>query len=105
MYLTQSIIADDPYMRLRVSSCAAQQGCATEGGIDPDHWTLEWRRIWASAPGWDGAWESAQASNVQQPGSDPGVITDEQILSQVQAMMPFTSVADHKPTATPTGGA
>lgn len=102
-YLTQSIIADDPYMRLRIASCAAQQGCAEDRGIDPDAWTLEWRRDWAAAPGWDAAWESSQAQNppLESPGSDPGVITDGQILSQVQSMMPFTTVADHKPVAIP----
>lgn len=100
MYLTQSIIADDPYMRLRVASCAAQEGCA-ETGIDPDAWTSEWRRVWASSPGWDAAWESAQAGGVETPGSDPAVITDGQILAQVQAMMPFTRVADHAPESAP----
>jgi hypothetical protein len=96
-YLTQSIIADDPYMRLRVSSCAAQEGCATDAGIDPDVWTLEWRKVWSSAPGWDAAWESALVGEVVDPGKDPGVIPDSMILSQVQAMKPFTTIAEHKP--------
>lgn len=99
-YLTQSIISDDPYMRLRVASCAAQQGCA-DAGIDPDAWAVEWRRVWGSSPGWDAAWESAQAGGITDPGADPSVITDQMILSQVQAMMPFTHVTDHAPTAEP----
>jgi hypothetical protein len=109
-YLTQSIMADDPYLRLRVSSCAAQQGCAEDFGIDSDGWTMEWRRVWAASPGWDAAWESARAATppVVDPGADPGVITDAQVLSQVQSMMPFTRVADHAPQAAPaearTGG-
>jgi hypothetical protein len=101
-YLTQSIMADDPYLRLRVASCAAQQGCAENRGIDPDMWTLEWRRVWASAPGWSEAWESAVTSGVPDPGADPGVVTDSQILAQVQSMMPFTRVEDHAPEAVPT---
>ena len=102
MYLTQAIIADDPYVRLRVSSCAAQQGVAGEGsGIDPDSWTLQWRRVWASSPGWDVAWESAMASQNPNPGGDPTVITDAQILSQVQAMMPFIEVEDNQPQMNP----
>lgn len=96
-YLTQSIIADDAYMRLRVASCAAQEGC-TEVGIDPDMWTFDWRRVWASAPDWDAAWESAMAADppLDEPGKDEGVITDGMITAQVQAMLPFTMVADHK---------
>jgi hypothetical protein len=106
VYLTQSIIADDPYMRLRVASCAAQQGCANDKGIDPDAWAADWRRIWSASPGWDAAWESAQAQQPPLPdiGANPGVITDGMILSQVQAMMPFTMVEDHKPFMMPADG-
>ena len=96
VYLTQSTIADDPYMKLRVSSCAAQQG-VTDAGIDPDLWTSEWRRVWSASPGWDDAWESALANPDNpagyQPGMDVAVITDDQILAQVQSMMPFARVA------------
>ena len=96
MYLTQSTIADDPYMKLRVSSCAAQQG-VTDVGIDPDTWTGEWRRVWSASPGWDDAWESALAGDHEpgyQPGMDVAVVTDDQILAQVQSMMPFHRVAE-----------
>lgn len=101
-YLTQSIIADDPYMRLRVASAAAQEGC-TDNGIDPDVWTLDWRRVWASAPSWDLAWESAIAASppVADPGKDAGVITDGMITSQIQAMMPFINVSDNVPRLDP----
>lgn len=92
MYLTQAAIADDQHMRLRVAQCAAQEGCATDAGIDPDWWTNEWRRVWSAAPGWSEAWESALAGGVAEPGADPAVITDAQILSQVQGMKPFTRV-------------
>lgn len=96
-YLTQSNIADDSWVKLRVASCAAQQGCA-DVGIDPDTWASEWRRVWSSSPGWDVQWESALARPDNppgyQPGMDPAVISDGQILSQVQAMLPFGRVAD-----------
>jgi len=85
-YLTQAQIADDQTMRVRVASCAAQQGI-TDAGLDPDTWAREWCRVWAAAPGWDAAWE---ASGSEQPGAD--AVEDAQILSQVQSMMPFTSV-------------
>jgi len=58
--------------------------------MDPDRWTLEKRRVWAAAPGWDAAWESARVSHPEpdyDPGTDGGVITDGQILAQVQSML------------------
>lgn len=92
-YLTQASIAEDVDMRYRVAACAAQEGCATDG-LAPDTWTWEWRQVWASAPGWDAAWESYLANNPEdpRPGADPGVITDGMILGQVQSMKPFKSI-------------
>lgn len=83
-YLTQSTIAGDRLMNERVA-----QAAASEGEASPDNWAAANRRIWASAPGWDAAWESAIVSNPDpdyEPGADPGVITDQMILSQIQAM-------------------
>lgn len=101
-YLTQTQIGDDPYMKMRVAQCAAQQGC-TDEGIDPDVWATEWRRVWASSPGWDEAWESALIRPENPPGYQPGmdeaVIQDAQILSQVQSMLPFTRVGSVPPAA------
>jgi hypothetical protein len=101
MYLTQGLIANDTDMLSRVAQAAAQEGVAA-AGIDPDIWTWEWRRVWAAAPGWSEAWESALAAHPPEtepdyrPGADPAVITDPQILSQVQSMTPFTRIG---PTA------
>jgi hypothetical protein len=82
-------------MQSRIAQCAAQQGCA-QAGIDPDVWSREWRRVWAASPGWDAAWESSLARPDNppgyQPGMDPAVISDGQLLSEVQAMMPFVRV-------------
>lgn len=91
MYLTDSNISNDAMMQRRVSACAAQEGCA-DAGLDPTEWALEWRLVWAASPGWAEAWESAEASGNPSPGSDPAVITDGEILSQVQAMKPFTTI-------------
>jgi hypothetical protein len=89
MYLTQGQIAADADMNTRVAQAAAQEG-VTDAHIDPDVWTNEWRRVWSAAPGWSDAWESALAGNNENPGADPAVITDGQILSQVQGMKPFS---------------
>jgi hypothetical protein len=91
VYLTQSLIAADVAMTNRVAQAAAQEGVA-EAGFDPDWWTNSWRRVWASSPGWDAAWESALASGIENPGANPTVITDGEILAQVQSMKPFTTI-------------
>jgi hypothetical protein len=86
-YLDQSEIAANGSMLARVAQCAAQQG-----EPDPDAWTYTHRRTWAASPGWDGAWASAQASHAgdesYDPGADEAVITDQMILSEVQALRP-----------------
>jgi hypothetical protein len=93
-YLTQNDIANNSAMMNRVAQAATQEAIAA----DNDRWTYENRRAWASAPGWDAAWDSALASHPDDPDYDPGtdeaVITDGMILSQVQSMTP-----------TPPGGA
>ena len=84
-YLTQDEIASNRAMLSRVAQAAAQE----QVPADPDRWTYEHRRTWASAPGWDAAWESAKVSHPEpeyDPGEDESVITDGMILSQVQAM-------------------
>ena len=82
-YLSISAIANDAFMQERVRACYAQQ---TQDS-DPVKWSWDNRYDWAAAPGWGAAWESALAGNVPEPGKDPSVITDEQILAQVQAMV------------------
>ena len=95
MYLTQANIANDESIHMRVTQAAAENGCAASG-ISPETWAYDWRNVWAAAPGWDDAWESAVAGSVENPGADPGVITDAMINSQVQSMMPFDYVSDHR---------
>jgi hypothetical protein len=84
-YLTQNEIASNKAMLDRTAQAVAQEGVSP----DADRWTYEHRRTWASAPGWDAAWESAKVSHPEpeyDPGEDESVITDAQILSQIQAM-------------------
>jgi len=88
-YLQQSEIAANWSMTQRVAQCAAEQEIP-----DADAWTSTHRREWAAAPGWADAWASAEASHppdpeadvAYDPGADEAVITDQMILSQVQAM-------------------
>ena len=87
-YLTIGEISRDQWMLDRVASSAAQEG-VTDTGIDPDQWAGSWRRVWAAAPGWATAWDSAKTSGIVDPGREPAVITDGQIRAQVQSMRPF----------------
>jgi hypothetical protein len=101
-YLTQDEIAGNGSMAARVAQAAAGENVP----YDPDRWAYEHRRTWSSAPGWDAAWESFRASHPDpeppwpdgyvpaDPGADPGVITDGQILSQVQSMLAPSPEAD-----------
>jgi len=75
--------ADSGSLQRRVAACAAQQGAHE----DPWSWMWDNRYTWAAAPGWGAAWASAEASGNPDPGADPAVITDAQILSQVQGML------------------
>lgn len=82
-YLDIANIADNGSMLRRVAACAAQQSAPG----DPTAWAWDNRLHWAAAPGWGAAWASALAGNIEDPGADPAVITDPQILAQVQAML------------------
>jgi hypothetical protein len=101
-YLSISTIANDEHMTERMRACATQQvalGNAPDIANDPinrpDTWAaISWvqtnRYLWASSPGWGAAWDSALASHpddaTYEPGKDPAVITDAQILSTVQTL-------------------
>jgi hypothetical protein len=81
-YKTISMIANDPYLRPRLTAASAEQ----QKTRPYDNWVAE--HIWelAATPGWATAWESALAAGVENPGDDEGVITDMMILSAVQPM-------------------
>ncbi len=79
-YMTHAHIVGSPGLRQRITACAAQ-----EGVDDPPRWVnaVAWALPQAD---WLAAWASADAAN---PGADHGadeaVITDQMILSSVQA--------------------
>jgi hypothetical protein len=67
----------------RIAACAAQEGAA-----DPDSAKYALRWPVASASDIEAAYASALAANHPDPGGDDSVITDQQILSAVQANLP-----------------
>jgi hypothetical protein len=98
-YLTQDKIASSTAMLHRVAACyAGEQSGAPDQMEDPDRWAYTHRRYWSAAPDWDDAWEYSLNSNPPpdplpdpyvpyDPGTNEAVITDAQILAQVQSML------------------
>ena len=41
----------------------------------------------AASPGFGAAWDSAVECGIENPGSDPAVISDQMILAAVQALL------------------
>lgn len=92
-YLTIAEIAADQHMNDRVAACASQQ---QQRGAPIDYgprWTAENRYLWASSPTWGEKWDYARLTHednpTYEPGADAAVITDEDILSTVQALAPI----------------
>jgi hypothetical protein len=85
-YLTINQCANDASFQGRVTACAAQ-----EGATDPNA-TMMYHLRWpvASSADIEAAYESAVAADNPDPGGDPAVITDQMILSAVQASWPET---------------
>lgn len=82
-YWDISAMSVDADLQRRVQACAAQ-----EQDGDPYAWTAANMLRLAASPGWADKWASAIAAGVPDPGRDPAVITDGDILSAVQAILP-----------------
>lgn len=82
-YYEQSLLSQDADFYNRVAACAAVE--LELGDVQPTVWAGD--HLWelAAAPGFADAYSSAIAANVPNPGRDPAVISDAQILSAVQA--------------------
>jgi hypothetical protein len=87
MLWTQAQMAQDTDLTARVAMCYATETRDDPQREDPQMWASQHRWQWATAPGWDTAWDSALAAEVTAPGRDPGVITDAMILSEVQRII------------------
>ncbi len=79
-YATHAAIVQSGSLRQRLTACAAQ-----EGVTDPPRWvnTVAWT-LWGND--WIAAWDSAEAADPGgDHGADPAVVTDQMILSVIQA--------------------
>lgn len=82
-YSTINACANDTAFRNRLTACAAQ-----EGADDPA--TAVYQLVWpvAAMSDIEAAYASALAAGNPNPGGDEAVITDQMILSAVQANLP-----------------
>lgn len=99
-YLSISEIANDDPMTERMNAAVTQQdhlgaidlGPYSTSPYNLTAWVHDYRYLWAASPDWGAAWESALAAHPPEtepdyePGKDPAVITDGQILATVQTL-------------------
>jgi hypothetical protein len=97
-YLAISAIANDDYMKERVTACATQQwhlgnvdlGVDGNNAYNVGQWVETNRYLWAASPQWGEKWKYALDSHPDEPDYEPGqdeaVITDGDILATVQAL-------------------
>ena len=87
-YYDVSLLQQDQDFRNRVAACYSTELVANDvlpvGMNDPWSWAATYAWAMASAPGFADAYASAIAGSVPNPGRDPSVISDAQILSAVQ---------------------
>jgi hypothetical protein len=85
-YYDISLLAQDYDFTQRTAACYASETAGNAAAINPGEWANSHAWQIAGAPGFGDAYASALASGVQNPGRDPAVIADAQILSAVQAI-------------------
>ena len=94
-YLAIAAIAIDDYMNQRLNACATQQAYLEDNVTNPQaslDWVGQYRYVWAASPSWGEKWQYALDSHQgedppYEPGKDIAVITDEDILATVQALI------------------
>lgn len=83
-YSDQVLLARDDDFVDRIGASAAFE-LEPMNGLPPDQWARTNAWWLAASPGFADAYASALAGGVPRPGNDPAVISDEMILSAVQA--------------------
>lgn len=98
-YTTINKCANDPAFRDRLLSCIAQEQGVLEQAPNPARYQEPFRWAVAGATDVEAAYASALAALNPNPGGDPAVITDQMILSHVQAS--WDAVTAAPPTGPP----
>lgn len=105
-YADIAALQQDPDFATRTMACYATEIGSVTDVIDPASWQVINSWAMAAKPGFGDAYASALVSHPDdpeyRPGNDPAVITDGQILSAVQSLMPQpTPVEPDPPEETP----
>ena len=96
-YSTLTAIAQSQSLRTRIEAGIAKErvyaqnplkgdAAAQQTAVDQRNMQYLMPRFAAQA-GWESAWESAVASNVEDPGADDAVITDAMIFGAIGAVV------------------
>ena len=81
-YASQALLSSDGHFRSRIASCVAVEDPTSD--LHPTAWADQNQWQIAAAPGFAEAYQYALDTGVPDPGNDPAVITDGQILAAVQ---------------------
>jgi hypothetical protein len=85
-YYDQAQLSRDGDFNLRIAAAAQLE--VDLGDQHAQDWAVAHQWELAASPGFADAYASALAANNPQPGRDPSVISDAQILSAIQAQFP-----------------
>lgn len=77
-YLTQTRIAADPNVILRIAACATGEGIPAA-----QFWVQERMLEFATSSGWGAAYAASEGDD---PGADEAAITDQMILGAVRSL-------------------
>jgi len=86
-YSDVAALSGDVNFILRTSACYAIETADAETKKNPQQWAMDHAWEMAAQPGFGEAYTYARDTDVEDPGNNPGVITDAQILSAVQSIM------------------
>ena len=88
-YYDISLLAVDQDFFTRTTAAYATEtlGTSPASGVLPPQWAGAHMWDMAAQPGFGDAYASALASEIPNPGRDPSVISDAQILSAVQVLI------------------
>lgn len=86
-YYTAYLMTLNSDLSARVAAAAQQEAEAASVELDPEQWARDRRWEWATQSDWIAAVQAAIATGITEWGRNPGVITDQHILSYVQGAM------------------